>query len=312
MNLLYMKEIVSVAVISYNASSTVVETLDSILKQDYGSQYIELVIADDHSLDDTCAVVGQWLELHGNAFNNVEFIINEQNNGVTKNYNMACQRCSSLWIKPIAADDILLDTCITDNMDYKQHNPQAQCIFSLSQCFNQSGLLAVIPNRTRAGLFGFNANYQYHYLLLDNFVSAPSAFICKDLLSTIDFADERFSLFEDYPLWLRITRAGVKLDLMSKITVMYRLGESASVSSSRIYNLKLSAQMDKVRVNYVSQMNVLFWVVLKLDMLICAVQKKVIITVFDNKPSMPANAVYKVFQYLKPSTVVKLVVRLFN
>ena len=41
--------LVSVVVITYNSSSTVIETLDSIKGQTYDN--IELIISDDHSID---------------------------------------------------------------------------------------------------------------------------------------------------------------------------------------------------------------------------------------------------------------------
>lgn len=47
------KEIISIAILSYNSESTILETLNSILEQNYGCQYIELIFGDDGSKDDT-------------------------------------------------------------------------------------------------------------------------------------------------------------------------------------------------------------------------------------------------------------------
>ena len=50
--------LVSVVVVVYNSSETVVETLDTILKQTYRN--IELIVADDCSTDDTVKIVKSW------------------------------------------------------------------------------------------------------------------------------------------------------------------------------------------------------------------------------------------------------------
>ena len=52
--------LVSICVITYNSSKTVVETLESIKNQSYSN--IELVVSDDCSPDNTVELVQQWLE----------------------------------------------------------------------------------------------------------------------------------------------------------------------------------------------------------------------------------------------------------
>lgn len=97
-----MKNIISVAVITYNSSKTVIETLDSIYHQTYGAENIELIISDDASIDNTVAVIDDWLTLHESSFNKVIFFKNEVNGGVSKNINLAWTASTSEWIKTIA------------------------------------------------------------------------------------------------------------------------------------------------------------------------------------------------------------------
>jgi len=54
-----LKEKVSVAVITYNSAETVLETLDSIATQTYGTENIELIISDDASTDKTVHVIDE-------------------------------------------------------------------------------------------------------------------------------------------------------------------------------------------------------------------------------------------------------------
>ncbi|MBX9565837.1 glycosyltransferase family 2 protein [Aeromonas hydrophila] len=68
------KKVVAVVVITYNSAKTVVETLNSIVSQTYGADFIELIISDDASVDNTTNVIEDWLEQHGSSFYSVMFL----------------------------------------------------------------------------------------------------------------------------------------------------------------------------------------------------------------------------------------------
>ena len=50
--------LVSVCIPAYNAEQTITKTLDSIVKQDYKN--IEIIVSDNHSTDNTAAIVKQY------------------------------------------------------------------------------------------------------------------------------------------------------------------------------------------------------------------------------------------------------------
>ena len=77
--------LVSVIVITYNSSNTVIETLDSIAAQTYKD--IELIISDDCSKDDTVKRIKLWIEEHKDFFVNCRIITTEENTGTVKNLN---------------------------------------------------------------------------------------------------------------------------------------------------------------------------------------------------------------------------------
>ena len=79
--------LVTVAVIAYNSSKTVVETLDSIKNQSY--QNLELIVSDDGSTDDTVTVCENWIANHQARFIRTELITVAKNTGTSANINRA-------------------------------------------------------------------------------------------------------------------------------------------------------------------------------------------------------------------------------
>jgi alpha-1,3-rhamnosyltransferase len=83
--------LVSVRVITYNSSKTVIETLDSIYNQTYPN--IELIISDDCSKDDTVAICREWVNQHKERFARTEILTVPQNTGVSANINRSEKAC---------------------------------------------------------------------------------------------------------------------------------------------------------------------------------------------------------------------------
>ncbi|WP_438288217.1 glycosyltransferase family 2 protein [Edwardsiella tarda] len=236
-------EIVTVAVITYNSSNTVKETLDSIVKQTYSPKNIEVIISDDCSIDDTVFIIKEWLNENKKYFHRVKFIPNERNVGVTKNCNVAWFASSSRWIKTIAGDDILMPTCIEDNVKFANdyNDEKIAVIFSKMQSFKvdshgRKESLAIMPSMREIHFFNLSASEQVRHLQKEGITGAPSAFINRSILEKIGFGDERFKMIEDHPLWFKITLSGYKLHFMDKVTVFYRIGDSLSRSKTILIN----------------------------------------------------------------------------
>jgi alpha-1,3-rhamnosyltransferase len=120
-----MSILVSVPVVTYNAASFVEETLESIFNQTYGN--IELVISDDCSKDNTIEIVQKWCEEERvkERFTAIKIVTVPKNTGVSANCNRAISASKGEWIKFIAGDDILLPTCIEDNLNFVRENTNA-------------------------------------------------------------------------------------------------------------------------------------------------------------------------------------------
>ena len=68
-------------------------------------------------------------------------------------------------------------------------------------------------------------------LLRKNWVYGPLFFCEKAFLEEMGLYDERFRMLEDYPMWLKMTKAGHRLHFVNVPTVSYRISGS-SISNS--------------------------------------------------------------------------------
>ena len=102
-----LQPLISVIVITYNSSSTILETLDSIKRQTYSN--IELVVSDDCSKDDTVKKAQNWI-----LDNNINGIVvtTKKNAGIPANVNKGIKAAKGTLVKIIAGDDILYDYAI--------------------------------------------------------------------------------------------------------------------------------------------------------------------------------------------------------
>lgn len=223
--------LVSVCVITYNSSKTVVETLDSVLAQTY--PHIELLVSDDCSTDDTVSVCRSWLESHGNRFVRVDLLIREINGGVAANLNTVIRAAKGEWVKTIAGDDLLMPDCIKDNMDYVSSRRNQDIVFSKMCYFMEDSGKRTIMNswqidRSREMFYNETASGQFHLLLSScNYVPGVTAFQRKSFAVSHPYPEE-YPFCEDWPHWIHLTNSGIRLQCFDKETVLYRITGSLS------------------------------------------------------------------------------------
>lgn len=226
--------LVSICVFTYNSEKFVLETLESAFNQSYKD--LELIVSDDASADNTVKLVKNWLELERvkDRFKRTQLITVPKNTGVSANCNRCFAATSSYWVKSIAGDDILLPNCIEDNMAFIAENPEAKIIFSqvivYQDIFEENNMIKTTPANFPFNLMdpNFTAEDQFQLLLeSDRIHYTPSYFFNKEALAQVGNYDEDNRLVEDYPMWLKLTKAGIRLDYFHKPTVGYRIHSQA-------------------------------------------------------------------------------------
>lgn len=210
--------LVSICVITYNSSKTVISTLESIKNQTYSP--IELIVSDDNSSDNTVNIVQKWLNKNKSYFENVNLITSKINTGVTDNVNRACKSARGNFIKDIAADDSLLPNYTEKCVLYFEENPNAEILFTKVKFINENGQ-EVTRDDVNYDYFEFSAQKQFDYIIKFGVPSIPTPSIIyrSSTLKKLGWFDSRIPMWEDGPFYFKATKNGIKLDLVNIVGV---------------------------------------------------------------------------------------------
>ena len=236
-------QLVSITVVSYNSGSTILETLESIKNQSYAR--LELIISDDCSTDNTVSLCEEWLSKNKSRFERVVLLTTPRNTGVCENSNRCKRAAQGLWIKGIAGDDILMPDCITDFMDFANNHPEASFITSLMSVYNETfekeNCIVEKKGPTKIEVFNQPISVQLKQMAYDSYIQAPSVFIKKEVFDAVGGYSGKYP-FEDWPFYMDVLEKGVKLFFMEKVTVGYRVHQSISNASGKLFNYRFNSR----------------------------------------------------------------------
>lgn len=237
--------LVSVCVVTYNSSNTIIETLQSILLQTYPN--IELVVSDDASTDDTIDKCQKWIEKNGQRFVRTSVFTVSENKGVAANVNRALNEAHGEWIKSIAGDDLLTEDCVDIYMRYIKAHPEFEVLFARVKKFKVQDekikILGISPSFEDQKYFDYYnqlPSYQKYREMLENGikVQSPTIFVKKSVFEMIKFPEE-YRFMEDHPMWLRMAKNGVNIYMVPEVTVLYRIGNSLSKNVDEFFYSRL-------------------------------------------------------------------------
>ena len=221
--------LVSVVVITYNSSDTIIETLNSVKIQSY--QNVELIVSDDCSTDDTVAVVREWIRMNKERFVTAELLEVQQNTGISPNCNRGIRIAHGEWIKILSGDDRLLPNALKDYVHFVANIDQC------SICFGKFHFWGENQRLVQQNKIFYEKNY-YPYLRGDwktqwkriqeiLFVPGPGLFYKKTLLDEIGGFDERFPFADEYPLTYNILEKGHRIYFLDKEVYDYQIRENS-------------------------------------------------------------------------------------
>jgi glycosyltransferase involved in cell wall biosynthesis len=223
--------LISIIVVTYNSATTVKETLDSLLQQDYPA--LEILVCDDGSNDLTPNMVQVWIKRYGHLFKRAVLLQSSVNEGICKNINKGYKAAKGDWLKPIAGDDLIAPKAMRKFAAIAAET-DLDVIVALIESFGvemREGL--ILPDLKDITLIADTSDSLRIELITRNPIPAPSALIRRSAFESVDGIDLSFKHLDDWPLWIRFAEAGKNFGILNEVLVRYRVSD-ASISKSSL------------------------------------------------------------------------------
>lgn len=217
--------VVSIVVVTYNSSSTVIETLESIKTQTY--QDIELIVSDDCSTDDTVKICREWLDKNGTRFVHAELVTTEKNTGVSGNFNRGIRKSHGEWIKSIAGDDLLIATAIEEYVNFITGHPGEvrMCVCDVEP-FVVDGEVPQSLREAYERLFMMEAEpyeQQRRRVMTALVFVGPAYFYSRELFDEMGGFSVQYGNAEEWPFVYKVIMGGNQIYAINRKLVRYRV-----------------------------------------------------------------------------------------
>ena len=217
---------VSIIMPVYNASGTIRDAVDSVLRQTY--QNYELIIIEDCSKDDSLSIVRSYEQ----ADSRIRVIENPENKGVAFSRNAGVQAADGDYIALLDSDDVWLENKLEQQIELLEKT-KAQFTCASYDFIDEAGQPLLRPHLVPDVI-------DFQTILKENIVLCSSVCVEASLLKEHPF--HRDYLHEDYVLWLELFRIPVLVAADRQVLTHYRL-----IKGSRSYN-KLRAAASRWRI----------------------------------------------------------------
>lgn len=234
--------LVSLILISYKHKKYISDCMQSVLDQSYSN--MEILYLDDASMDGTFEKASDYKERLLRKYERVEFIANSQNSGLVKNLNKLVKISQGKYVKFLAADDFMLSCGIEKLVDYMESHPEDDMVFSNGIVGDENTHYPLINEDSYSSIYSsipLSGNKLFDALYQEDFISAPSVMIRKNVYERVGLYDESIGI-EDWDFFLRLAKEG-SIGYLDAPTVMYRMlidSLSHSAMPQRRINMKKS------------------------------------------------------------------------
>ncbi len=229
--------LVSIICLCYQHSEYVKKALESVIFQTYPT--IELLIVDDASTDKSVEVIEQFIKelpQYQAAFQDatraeartkmrVKFWTSNTNQGNCSAFNRALKVAKGKYIIDLAADDVLLDERVAEQVAIFESLPaEYGVIFSNALLIDPDGKVLnphyPIDAESKSKIEIPQGDI-YQSILERYFISTPTMMIKKTVLDELGGYDEALS-YEDFDFWVRSSRKFL-YHYQDKVTTLKRV-----------------------------------------------------------------------------------------
>lgn len=228
--------VVSIIIPAYNSADFISETIDSVLAQAFKSY--ELIIINDGSPDT------EKLEKVINSYGNKIVYLKQENRGPSAARNFGIKKAVGEFIAFLDSDDIWLPEFLDEQIKFLQSQTEYDLIYSDAYLFGDSHnagkrFMDVNPSIGEPSLENLLA-------LRCNVITSGVVVRKEKLLEAGMFDEEHGHRSEDFDLWIRLAKRGVRFSFQKKPLLRYRYRiDSLSSNQAKLHDGALKA-LDKL------------------------------------------------------------------
>ena len=197
---------ISVVMSVYNGEQYLGAAVDSILRQSF--QNFEFIIINDGSTDGSLAILKEYAQRDARIR-----LISRENRGLTSTLNEGIARARGAWIARMDADDISLPDRFQNQMAWIQQTGADVCggwVKLTGAWFHRVWRYYASNDAIRLKLL-FGSAFAHPAVMLHSSVAKANPY------------NEKAHYVEDYELWTRLARLGVKATNFPGVVLRYRI-----------------------------------------------------------------------------------------
>jgi len=211
-------KLVSIIIPAWNAEKYIRESVDSALNQTY--QDVEVIVVNDGSTDQTEKILQPYFK------NPKVRYLTHENLGLAFTRNTGIKNARGEFIALLDSDDIFLAGKIERQVKILEANPDYDICYSDLLHFTDEE-----PRKFFHHRYTYPSGDIFGKLIHQQFINPLTVIIRKAVLERFGSFDPNLKRSEDWELWLRLAKNGVKFYYLNEVLAHYRIRNVGNLSS---------------------------------------------------------------------------------